>query len=75
MFRVIKGAHYWQPVVELSVKVGDVLFFEKKDTGVLLSKTNNPDASFIFFSENDFVKHFEDISERRDKTIDGLLNE
>jgi hypothetical protein len=73
MFRVIKGAHYWQPVVEKSIKVGDVIYFEKSDAGVYLSLTDNKDASFIFFSQRDFDLHFIGLSELRDSRINNFL--
>jgi len=73
MFRVIKGAHYWQPVVEKSIKKGDIIYFEKTDTGVHLSLTNNKDASFIFFGLSDFENHFEEISTIRQNRIDEIL--
>ena len=73
MFRVIKGAHYWQPVIEKSIKKGDIIYFEKSDTGVHLSLTDNKYASFIFFSLNDFDTHFIELSELRDSKIDNLL--
>ena len=75
MFKVIKVAHYWQPVVELSIRVGDIIYFEKRNTGVVLSKTDNPDHGFIFFSEGEFEKHFKDLCEKRDNRIDELLGE
>ena len=75
MFKVIKASHYWQPVVELSIRVGDLIYFEKRHSGVILSKTDNPDASFIFFSEEEFEKHFEDLTEKRDTRINQLLGE
>ena len=73
MFRVIKGAHYWQPVIEKSIKKGDIIYFEKSDTGVHLSLTDNKDASFIFFGLSDFDNHFIELSELRDSKIDNLL--
>ena len=73
MFRVIKGAHYWQPVIEKTINIGDVLHFERTDSGVYLSLNDNKDQSFIFLSESDFVKHFEDVSFRRDININKLL--
>ena len=73
MFRVIKGAHYWQPVVEKTIKKGDVIFFEKSNTGVYLSLTNNKDSSFIFFSAKDFDTHFLELSNLRDRKIDEFL--
>lgn len=73
MFRVIKGAHYWQPVIEKSIKKGDLIYFEKSDTGVHLSLTDNKDASFIFFSVEDFDTHFIEISKLRDSKIDQFL--
>ena len=73
MFRVIKGAHYWQPVIELTIKKGDIVYFEKSDTGVHLSLTDNRDASFIFFGLTDFDKHFEELSIIRDNRINEVL--
>ena len=73
MFRVIKGSHYWQPVVELSIKKGDIIFFEKRNGGVLLSKTDNINAGFIFFSELDFETHFDEVSQIRDNKIKDIL--
>ena len=73
MFRVIKGAHYWQPVIEKTINEGDILYFEKTNSGVYLSLKDNKDLSFIFLTESDFLKHFEDISLRRDNNINKLL--
>jgi hypothetical protein len=73
-FKVIKGAHYWQPVIEKTIKEGDLVYFEKSDTGVIISLTDNVNVSFIFISESDFNKHFEDISFRRDNNLSKLLN-
>jgi hypothetical protein len=74
MFKVIRGAHYWNPVIEKSVKLGDVIYFEKTNTGVHLSLCDNKDASFIFFSIEEFETHFEDLSQRRDNKINQMLN-
>jgi hypothetical protein len=74
MFKVIKGAHYWQPVVEKSINEGDLVYFEKTDTGVKISPTDNINMTFIFITETDFIKHFEDISLKRDDKINKLLD-
>jgi hypothetical protein len=73
MFRVIKGAHYWQPVVEKTINKGDLIYYEISDSGVHLSLTDNKDASFIFFSERDFNQHFIPVHKLRDKKIDEFL--
>jgi hypothetical protein len=74
MFKVIKGSHYWQPVIEKKPKNGDLLYFEIKENGVVISETNNENLSFIFMMKSDFYKHFEDISFKRDNKINDLLS-
>lgn len=73
MFKVIRGSHYWNPVIEKSIQLGDIIYFEETETGVHLSLTNNKDASFIFFSSKEFHAHFEVLSQQRDRKISNLL--
>lgn len=74
MFNVIRGSHYWNPVIEKHIKLGDVIYYEKTKTGVHLSLTNNKEASFIFFSLEEFETHFQDLSQQRDNKINQMLN-
>lgn len=73
MFRVIRGSHYWQPVIEKTIKEGDLVYFEVIDTGVKISLIDNVNHTFIFLTETDFHNHFEDISLKRDDKINSLL--
>ena len=73
MFKVLKGAHYWQPVIEKTIKEGDLVYFEITETGVKISLTDNINMTFIFFSREDFYKHFEDKSIKRNNIIKNLL--
>jgi len=74
MFKVIKGAHYWQPVIEKTIKEGDLVYYHIVETGVKISLTDNLNHCFMFIDETDFHKHFEDTSFRREENIDKLLN-
>lgn len=74
MFKVITGAHYWNPIIITRPKKGDIVFFEIIETGVHISLTNNKDSSFMFLTQNDFHNHFEDLSVKRENNINRLLD-
>ena len=74
MFNVIRGSHYWDPKIDKSIRVGDLVYFEITSTGVHISLTNNKDSSFIFFGLDDFKNHFEEVSEIRNRKINQLLS-
>jgi hypothetical protein len=73
-FKVITGAYHWNPTIEKTIKKGDLVYFERSETGVNISLTNNKNLSVMFITESDFVKHFEDTSLRRDNNINKLLS-
>ncbi len=73
MFKVITGAHYWNPIIEKTIKKGDKVYYHYSENGVNICLTDNKDLSFMFLTKSDFKKHFEDLSIRRNKKIKKIL--
>lgn len=73
MFKYVTGGHYWDPKFEKTIKEGDKVFYDVVSTGVYISLLNNRNHSIMFINKEDFDKHFEDKSVRRNYRIKSLL--
>lgn len=73
MFRVIRGAYYWEPIIEKTINIGDIVYYQKSKSGYTISLTDDLDKSIIFLTKEDFFKYFEKVTTIRNRKIDLII--